>query len=382
MENQENKSNWDDLARELGASVPPDAAPPERPAASKPPASADAQRSARGKATPAGPAARPKPTAKDWDSLATDLGLQPPAAPRVNDPTTETKATRMSSDDTPSQSSRPDAPEERPAPTKPAITGRKPSADVAAETPPPATGGGVSLWHKIFGSPEQQAERIVEVARPADADRDHEDSRRREDRPTKPGGRPPDERLGPSAEEGVDDATQWRDSATESSREGAEEGREQRPPEEGDPSRRRGRRRRRGRGRKVEGGAAADVDRASRGEPRAPRQRPARPAPRPHDIADSEIEFDDDDDDDFESLGADLDDDGGSDSDAEDETATGEAARGVSPRHRSIPSWEEAIGLIVDVNMHSRSERRRTSPQKSGRSGPSRGRSRGRRKKT
>jgi len=34
MEKQEAKSNWDDLARQLGADVPPEAEPPERPPAS------------------------------------------------------------------------------------------------------------------------------------------------------------------------------------------------------------------------------------------------------------------------------------------------------------------------------------------------------------
>jgi hypothetical protein len=47
---------------------------------------------------------------------------------------------------------------------------------------------------------------------------------------------------------------------------------------------------------------------------------------------------------------------------------------------RSIPSWDEAIGFIVDSNMSTRSQRR--PPQRSGsrEGGNSRGRSRGRRK--
>jgi hypothetical protein len=46
---------------------------------------------------------------------------------------------------------------------------------------------------------------------------------------------------------------------------------------------------------------------------------------------------------------------------------------------RAIPSWDEAIGFIVDSNMQTRSERR--SPPRSGsRDNGPRGRSRGRRK--
>jgi hypothetical protein len=45
---------------------------------------------------------------------------------------------------------------------------------------------------------------------------------------------------------------------------------------------------------------------------------------------------------------------------------------------RAIPSWEEAIGFIVDTNMQSRSQRR--PPSRSQSRGPARGRPRGRRK--
>lgn len=375
MENEENKSKWDELARDLGA---PAAEPPDRPAASQPPGSADAKRSARG---PARPPARPKPSTKDWDNLAADLGIQPPAAPRAAAPTTETEATPMSAEESPPHSTAPDASEKLPAPTEPVVTRPEPTSDVAAEAEQTARGGGVSLWHKIFGTPEQQAERIVETGRPSDTARVHEEHRQREDRPSRRGGRAADTRPRPEpSADDVEDAAAWREPAAELSPESTEEGREQReqhPPEDQESKRRRGRRRRRGRGKKVDGPATADMDEESRDDGRAPRKRGRRPAPLTDDATDAEFDFDDDLD--ATEPGEADDDDNGSGPD--DQTARGATARGASPRHRNIPSWEEAIGLIVDVNMQSRSERRRTAPQKSARSGSSRGRSRGRRKK-
>ena len=60
------------------------------------------------------------------------------------------------------------------------------------------------------------------------------------------------------------------------------------------------------------------------------------------------------------------------------------SGRGLPAGHKSIPSWDEAIGMIVDTNLATRTERRRSSPPSSHGSGPSRGRSRGgrRRKKS
>jgi hypothetical protein len=70
----------------------------------------------------------------------------------------------------------------------------------------------------------------------------------------------------------------------------------------------------------------------------------------------------------------------------EDALATGEgeaqttSSRAVPPSHRNIPSWEEAMGVIVEANLGSRSERKRSSGS-SPRGGSHRGRPRGRRKK-
>jgi hypothetical protein len=63
-----------------------------------------------------------------------------------------------------------------------------------------------------------------------------------------------------------------------------------------------------------------------------------------------------------------------------DEVVSGAgASRSSSALQRSIPSWDEAIGFIVDTNMQARAQRRPPS-RSGGRDNSSRGRSRGRRK--
>jgi hypothetical protein len=91
----------------------------------------------------------------------------------------------------------------------------------------------------------------------------------------------------------------------------------------------------------------------------------------------------DDIDDDFHELGGFGDDEldadakpesaGGDDLLEDDEASSSEAApsRSRSAGHRSIPSWDEAIGMIVEANMQTRSQRR-PSPH-SGQRGRSRG---------
>jgi hypothetical protein len=59
-----------------------------------------------------------------------------------------------------------------------------------------------------------------------------------------------------------------------------------------------------------------------------------------------------------------------------------EGGRETPAGHKSIPSWEEAIGMIVDVNLSTRTDRRRSAPaQSGGGGGPSRGRARGGRRR-
>ena len=99
---------------------------------------------------------------------------------------------------------------------------------------------------------------------------------------------------------------------------------------------------------------------------------------------------------DFNEFDADFDDDdlmevsgGGDDAgdalfDADSDDMDTSERSAVPAGHRSIPSWDEAIGMIVDTNLATRTDRRRGGPPSGPNSGPSRGRPRGgrRRKKS
>jgi hypothetical protein len=137
------------------------------------------------------------------------------------------------------------------------------------------------------------------------------------------------------------------------------------------PRGRSGRRRGRSRGRRSSG---------EQGEGRASEQRerkPPRSAPRTERVdrtADDDLDDDFDSDDPIGELDA-----GAEDGDEGEEVVAGAGATGGrSALQRSIPSWDEAIGFIVDTNMESRPQRR-PSPRSGGRDG-GRGRPRGRRK--
>jgi hypothetical protein len=84
------------------------------------------------------------------------------------------------------------------------------------------------------------------------------------------------------------------------------------------------------------------------------------------------------DDDDADGSLEDADDDG----DDSNGVATGAGTSRSAALQRSIPSWDEAIGFIVDTNMQSRSQRRPQSRSAGGSrdNGSRGGRGRGRRK--
>src|SRR5689334_518867 len=77
MENQESKSSWDDLARDLGAEVSPETQQREEAAA----AAAHSEPPLSRKPEPEAHAPLPKRSATNWNSLAVDLGLPPSAEP-------------------------------------------------------------------------------------------------------------------------------------------------------------------------------------------------------------------------------------------------------------------------------------------------------------
>ena len=471
MDNPEKQSKWDELARELGAEAPPVhevAAPPKSTYVTE-----AGQEAPRRKVVE--PPPRPKASPKSWDNLAADFGLEvpPPPSPPTSAPSAPSRAQvespppRESSplqespppreavskrtEERPPRRQRPprreqstDA-EDRPARPprrereEPPRRDREDSPRHAREAPPrqvreepprpapapepepaskPAPSMGVSLWHKIFGSPDQQAERIAESAsspeitsqetsRHSDSE-ESRDQRSREDRHNRRGRRNEEPRADRDREEVEEVSESWQQetvdvSLTEAA--DAEEGAERPTDENGEPRKRRRRRGRgRGRGRRPEGEPSgggeerseaqaenrSDKPSAPRGprEPRAerePRGRGGRPSRPRREVSRKPIDPKDDLDDGLEEIV--LDDDNDTDEmdlgiDGEDSAES--TGRDVPAGHKSIPSWDEAIGMIVDTNLATRTDRRRSSSPQSRDSGSSRGRSRGgrRRKKS
>jgi ribonuclease E len=228
------------------------------------------------------------------------------------------------------------------------------------------------LWHRIFGSPEQQTKKIVEGP-PSDEQLELEREVREElkrDEVTTVQFREEFVEEAAFIEDVEVEGSDARESSGEEGREEGEETRKRRP-----------RRRRRGRGgrRNEESGdreprAKREGDRSKSSEPREAPRRHADP---------SDLDLDLGDDEDEDDLDSPLLDDGlGDEEDGEADGEEGRSDRAVPPSHRNIPTWEDAIGVIVDANRQNHSERKR-SPHSSPRGGSSRGgRSRGRRKKT
>jgi hypothetical protein len=390
MENDEKKSKWDDLARELGAEVRPEpAADPISHVSTR----TESEEPPRRKLPTERPPTRPKAGPMSWDNLAADLGIEPPpplptpAATEIESGL-EREAVRKRSVERPPRSPKSPPPrrsgdvsESHQRPRRPVRPPQEEPQEsqlpqaAEPEAKPAAHGMGVSLWHKIFGSPDEQAERIAEISRP-------DDEPSREDRPRDL----PPGRIGSGFEDeqGTDRSIDpdlkesWTEPLDEvPSRDEGDAANTVRPTDdEGEQRRRRGRRRGRGRGRgrgrqqgSEQGGSQPPADRIEGRSAGGRTSRPRRDDDRKiEDLKDDldggleEIVLDD-----GESSDAEL------DVDAEQSVASG--GRELPPGHRSIPSWEEAIGMIVETNLATRSERRRTSPSRG--SGPSRGRARG-----
>jgi ribonuclease E len=213
------------------------------------------------------------------------------------------------------------------------------------------------LWHKIFGSPTDQTAKLADEDAPRDAAVSPSDFR---DEPRSAGSG--------FADAHADEAMPMDEEEGEFGRNAEGRGTmdEERPRDET-----RGRRRRRGgrgRGRKLE-----DRRPEGRTSERSREEEPSRASSEGDDDFDDEPLLDDDTED---SLDDDLVDDEGNG----DEVVSSEGgSRRGSVLQRSIPSWDEAIGFIVDTNMQTRAQRRPPS-RSGGRDNSSRGRSRGRRK--
>ena len=234
------------------------------------------------------------------------------------------------------------------------------------ETPreQPQKPAAVSLWHKIFGSPAEPASKAAEEAGPeAVAPSDFRDE--------------PRSAGSGFADAHPDEPIQFQEETENLDR---PDGSSPTSDDEADSERKRGRSRRRGRGRgRGRGRDAEDRPRDSR--PAVRRDAGPRPEKPRQEIGDEDEDaFGDDllmdhDDDAEETLA-----DGGLDAEGENGAAVGPGgSRSASALQRAIPSWDEAIGFIVDSNMQSRSQRRPPSRPGSRDSSP-RGRSRGRRR--
>ena len=434
MENQEAKSKWDELARQIGAEVPPEAeqlveasAPTPEAAPLAPPPRPAFERSEETLHAPRRPAA-------GWDNLASEFGLpvvesappppvvelaveevvavskqvdvseaaevetprrertrperrepearrreqrpprrerdddhgrgrsqrrsredhggRPPRAERAERPRREERALREEAPQREERAFREEPPRREP-PQERALRQERPEREVpqqredrdeAAKSAP-----AVSLWQKIFGSPVEQAPEQGEAA-PAEEEVTDRSEAREESRR--------DEEIDFDRPRDFDEARDVEDRGLEEP--GEEPSTERRP--------RRPRRRRRGRGGK------GDRPAEERGAESRQRKRP-----RTAEHVERIDEFDDLSEDD-EDLVMEA---GGDDSDVdileEGETERTTSGRSRAAMQRTIPSWEEAIGHIVDVNMQARSQRRQS--HAGSRSSSSRGRPRGRRKK-
>jgi ribonuclease E len=430
MENQEYKSKWDDLARDLGANISPGAETQDQ---SPPPPQAASQPTSKPAATP--PAAPPKRSAADWNKLAGDLGIAPvepiepepivSKSPRATQPppplpkaeidlpvreaseaedrpkrperperqrdergrgrqtSSRSRGDRSSREEGPKPAGEAQRPRsrrdrsdrdrsERGRPREREVSERReiapenrerrntppPERQVAAPPPEreePPKPAAVSLWHKIFGAPAEPAAPLEEKTYPSfDPDERPNESGRREG--FESARRPAENEL--SGDDFIDELERDDSPATAGDDASTEEEKRTRPR----------RRRRGGRGRK-----ASD--------------RPARP-PRDKtadDESPADAAVDNDDFGGIESLRGNDDEDN---LNADDEflgngDADGDLDADALPNRRraerAIPSWDEAIGFIVDSNLQTRSQRRPPSRSQS-RSDQPRGRSRGRRK--
>lgn len=418
MEKQEAKSKWDELVRQLGAEVTPEIeqlveagpAPPAQPVSYS-------IRSLSEEGAPQAPTA-PKRPAAGWDNLASEFGLpsppepEAPAAEETVAVTKKTPAPRAASADRTSRErpaqdrperhdkrreSRDDSREtshqrrepsdrRRKSPKLRERNQRREEEDEAADAshtaravPPPARqvreepkpevveerpkpGPAVSLWHKIFGSPADQSAKLEEIStRPDD------ETTTREAADEQPFLR--DTEI--DADRAVDDQLETRARDEDQLERGGEPELESDQPEQGERRPRRSRRRRRDRGGKSESGFDGP-HRAARSQHRS--DEPQQDDDDLTDLADGSDEIGFDASQDASEVDVtDTDDVEG------DENGNQRIGRSRASLQRSIPSWDEAIGFIVDANMQSRLQRRPSGPSGS-RSGSPRGRSRGRRR--
>jgi hypothetical protein len=418
MEKQEFKSKWDELAVEIGAEISPETRQREEAASSGSPEGGATESAPREEKSSVERAPLPKRAAVDWNDLAGELGLPPaPPEPSPQDQNAQDVQQEELRREPPRREhqrretqqrehQRREKSQERPA-RRPGRESRERrdrtergrddrerrghrdkqrqsrdfSEDVTEErqiesadgpdtfyraehrsdaAPPPVEErpavareaevtkpAAVSLWHKIFGSPTEQKSKLSDDSTGSDATL-----------PSEMRDEPRDAGSGfteahPETEAAI---LEYRDEfeVVDQSAEVVEES----PPAE----RQRGRsRRRRGRGRKRHEETAEDRP--------AERRDHRRQAAEPRGAVEDEF-IDDDTEPEFdpEEPSGDMD----SATNGDEGDARSGLTKEKSSLQKSIPSWAEAIGYIVDSNMQSRSQRRPSS-QSSGHRGGSRG---------
>lgn len=377
MDNQERKSNWDELALELGAQIAPEVLEREQAVATKyQSVTPETEKSATERSP------LPKRPAAGWDNLASEFGLasQQPIVPTAQEPTPvlaaeeeEPVEVQRSRRDRANQRQRgrsersqPSAEqrdrhrkrqeEQEPRNKQPerqsgrATYGHESRAASEIETsdrevrdtiepetmpspPKPrdesARGAAVSLWHKIFGSPAQQAAKLAEKTPIAS-----EQSVEREIAEERTSALTTD--VSVSSGEAVVDDIEGREEEHDSLL-------EKTGTEEISTERKRGRRRRRGgRGRKSTERQATSRETASLAgsdenagdihaisDERSYEDSTAKDTSQLESIADGE--------------------------DVDDDVTNSSRSKAAQ---RAIPSWDEVIGFIVDSNLQNRSQRR------------------------
>jgi hypothetical protein len=430
MEKQEVKSKWDELARQVGAEISPEIeqvvdAPTRAAAQTETPESYLSETSVS--------VAPPKRPAAGWDSLASDFGLPIPEPPveatvdRPAPPVPRVEESRAHTDEAerpgrersrPARRERSDSRRESRGPgreegrrrgeersheregrsqrrerhprrerperaprsedleeveqhesadrVEPAVAETASPPVAPPQVPEPPKPAAISLWHKIFGLPTEQSAKQAEpepaTERPVADFRVDEPRSLREDH---------FELAAPASDKldsEVTDDTELDEEAVAPSDAGATPADQRRP--------RRRRRGRGGRGRRGDGDRdeGRSIDRRHRKPDRAD-------IPNDMDRDDELLDVIGDalDEDALEpsTREAELEGDGAGLDDSDEEPA----ARGKSALQRSIPSWDEAIGYIIDVNMQGRSQRRQSSHSGARSNGP-RGRTRGRRRRS
>ena len=356
MTDPQKTNHWDVLASDLGADPPP---PEEKPQQSEP-EQQQGQPGPEAKTPPSGAAIRRAATtpkrerpASDWSSLADELGLERPEEPPKTLPP---EADSVSMFESAAESQQPTAVPSEPEPEVPEVPKTKlasfelPELDVAPGT--------LAVEGELDNGPKESTR--TELAptdvesRPPSIRKEHEDSAGKRDEKTP--GRKRRRRRPKIAkrldEEPVEEAAEEPEKELASSGESDESVPvETSATDTESPERPKRRRRRRGSGKKKD--AAKRDDEAAEsdgsGEPAA--------------AADC---------DEGDSLPPDADD-IDEEGESRDKKRTDKGDASARAGHRSIPTWEEAIGVVISVNMESRAKRPSGSSSSRSRSGRGRG---------